>query len=328
MKRCGGDGMSWAIIGTWRMALEGIEKSAKLLSGGGSSGDAIETAIKMVEDFPYYKSVGYGGLPNENGEVELDAAYMDGDSLSIGAVAGIKDFKNPISIARKLSEERFNSFLVGYGAEEYAHKNGFERMNMLTERAVIHYKNRLKETIDKGLSPYDGHDTVGMVALDLDNSMASGTSTSGLFMKKRGRVGDSPLSGSGFYVDSKTGGATATGLGEDIMKGCISYEVVRLMKDGYAPQEAADKAVFELTNLLISRRQKAGDISVVCLNNKGEFGAATNIEGFSFVVATEKLPPTVYTCSVENNKTIYQVATEEWMNNYMKTRTAPLKLKE
>ncbi|MBW4827585.1 MAG: N(4)-(beta-N-acetylglucosaminyl)-L-asparaginase [Clostridiaceae bacterium] len=309
------------------MALEGVQKANELLENKESSGDAIEIAIKMVEDFPYYKSVGYGGLPNENGEVELDAAYMDGDSLSIGAVAGIKDFKNPISIARKLSEEKFNCFLVGHGAEEYAHKNGFERANMLTDRAIIHYKNRLKETIDKGLSPYAGHDTVGMVALDSNNSMACGTSTSGLFMKKRGRTGDSPLSGSGFYVDSEIGGATATGLGEDIMKGCISYEIVRLMKDGYTPQEAADKAVYELNKLLVDRRKEAGDISVVCINNKGEFGVATNIEGFSFVIATDKLAPTVYICSVENNKTIYEVATKEWLDNYMNKRTAPLKLK-
>lgn len=319
--------MSWAFIATWRMALEGIQEGAKLLEDNGSCGDAVETAIKMVEDFPYYKSVGYGGLPNENGEVELDAAYMDGDSLSIGAVAGIKDFKNPISIARKLSKEKFNCFLVGQGAEEYAHKNGFERVNMLTDRAIIHYKNRLKEIKTRDLTPYSGHDTVGMVALDLNNSMAAGTSTSGLFMKKRGRTGDSPLSGSGFYVDSEIGGATATGLGEDIMKGCVSYEIVRLMKEGYTPQEAADKAVSELNNLLISRRKEAGDISVVCINNKGEFGVATNIEGFSFVVATDRLSPTVYVCSSDNGRTTYEAASKEWLDDYMKTRTAPLELK-
>lgn len=319
--------MSWAFIATWRMALEGIQEGVKLLENNGSCGDAVEAAIKMVEDFPYYKSVGYGGLPNENGEVELDAAYMDGDSLSIGAIAGIKDFKNPISIARKLSEEKFNCFLVGQGAEEYAHKNGFERVNMLTDRAIIHYKNRLKEIKDRELTPYSGHDTVGMVALDLNNSMAAGTSTSGLFMKKRGRTGDSPLSGSGFYVDSEIGGATATGLGEDIMKGCVSYEIVRLMKEGYTPQEAADKTVSDLNNLLISRRKEAGDISVVCINNKGEFGVATNIEGFSFVVGTHKLSPTVYVCSADNGKTTYEAASKEWLDDYMKTRTAPLELK-
>ncbi|QAT61422.1 MULTISPECIES: N(4)-(beta-N-acetylglucosaminyl)-L-asparaginase [Tissierellales] len=319
--------MSWAIIGTWRMALEGIEKAAELLVNRGNSGDAVETAIKMVEDFPYYKSVGYGGLPNENGEVELDAAFMNGDTLSIGAVGGIKNFKNPISIAKKLSKEEFNCFLIGQGAEEYADKNGFERKNMLTDRAIIHYKNRLKETADKRLTPYKGHDTVGIVSLDLNDSMACGTSTSGLFMKKRGRLGDSPLVGSGFYVDSEIGGAVATGLGEDIMKGCISYEIVRLMGEGCSPQEAADKAVFKLNNILVDRRKKSGDISVVCINNRGEFGAATNAEGFSFVVATEKLSLTAYVCSVKDNKTIYEVATEEWMDNYMKKRTAPLKLK-
>lgn len=319
--------MSWGIIATWRMALEGIDEASKLLGDKGSSKDAIEIAIKAVEDFPYYKSVGYGGLPNENGEVELDAAFMDGDSLSIGAVAGIKDFKNPISIARRLSKDKFNCFLVGHGAEEYAHKNGFERKNMLTDRAIIHYKNRIKETVEKGLSPYDGHDTVGMIALDSNDSMAAGTSTSGLFMKKRGRVGDSPISGSGFYVDSEIGGATATGLGEDIMKGCVSYEIVRLMKEGYTPQQAADKAVYELNDLLIKRRKESGDISVVCINNKGEFGVATNIEGFSFAVATDKLAPTVYVCKVEDGKTTYEVASKEWMDNYIKTRTAPLELK-
>ena len=104
--------MKWAMIATWRMAVEGITEAGKDLSEGGFAGDAIEKAIKAVEDFPFYKSVGYGGLPNENCEVELDAAYMDGDTLSIGAVGGIRDFSNPISIARKLSYERFNCVLV------------------------------------------------------------------------------------------------------------------------------------------------------------------------------------------------------------------------
>ena len=90
----------WGIIATWRMALEGIEKAEIILKEGGDAGDAIETAVREVEDFPFYKSVGYGGLPNEEMEVELDAAYMDGDTLDIGAVAKIKDFANPVSIAR------------------------------------------------------------------------------------------------------------------------------------------------------------------------------------------------------------------------------------
>lgn len=316
--------MKYAMIATWRMAVEGITSSKEILEKGGTAGDAIENAIKMVEDYPFYKSVGYGGLPNEDCEVELDAAYMDGDTLDIGAVAGIKDYKNPISIARKLSKERFNCFLVGAGAEAYAHKEGFERVNMLTDRAKMHYQKRRKETIEKGLSPYDGHDTVGMIALDCEKKMVAGTSTSGLFMKKRGRVGDSPLSGSGFYVDSEVGGASATGLGEDLMKGCISYEIVRLMKEGYHPQEAADKAVEDLNAELKRRRGKAGDLSVVCLNNKGEFGVATNIDGFSFSVMTDDMEPTVYVCKNVNGKTTYEVASEEWLDAYLKRIKSPI----
>lgn len=316
--------MKYAMIATWRMAVEGITSSKEILEKGGTAGDAIENAIKMVEDYPFYKSVGYGGLPNEDCEVELDAAYMDGDTLDIGAVAGIKDYKNPISIARKLSKERFNCFLVGAGAEAYAHKEGFERVNMLTDRAKMHYQKRRKETIEKGLSPYDGHDTVGMIALDSEKKMVAGTSTSGLFMKKRGRVGDSPLSGSGFYVDSEVGGASATGLGEDLMKGCISYEIVRLMKEGYHPQEAADKAVEDLNAELKKRRGKAGDLSVVCLNNKGEFGVATNIDGFSFSVVTEDMEPTVYVCKNVDGKTTYEIASEEWLDAYLKRIKSPI----
>lgn len=298
-----------------------------MLKEGADAGDAIETAIKEVEDFPFYKSVGYGGLPNEEMEVELDAAYMDGDTLDIGAVAAIKDYANPISIARRLSHEKVNCMLVGEGAEKFAHKEGFERKNMLTDRAKIHYKNRVKEVKQQEISPYSGHDTVGMVCLDTHGKMTAATSTSGLFMKRKGRVGDSPISGSGFYVDSKIGGASATGLGEDLMKGCISYEIVRLMKEGKHPQEACEIAVNDLNKELIERRGKAGDLSLIAMNNKGEWGVATNIEGFSFAVATEGQEPIVYLTKNVDGKCVHEVASQEWLDNYMKTRTAPLEEK-
>ena len=277
----------YGIIATWRMALEGITKADEVLKNHGDAGDAIVEAVKAVEDFPYYKSVGYGGLPNEEMIVELDAAYMNGNTLSVGCVGAIKDFANPVEIARKLSHEKVNNFLVGAGAEKYASKNGFERKNMLTERAEIHYHNRLKEMTQE-IKPYSGHDTVGMVCLDEHDKMTSATSTSGLFMKRSGRVGDSPVSGSGFYVDSEVGGASATGLGEDVMKGCVSYEIVRMMKEGMHPQEACEKAVNTFSKELIKRRGEAGDMSLIAMNNKGEWGCATNIEGFSFVVAWQK----------------------------------------
>lgn len=298
--------MSFTIIATWRMAFEGVSEATKILRDNGSASEAIETAIKCVEDNPLYTSVGFGGLPNNVGTVELDAAYMNGDTLGIGAVASIKDYANPVSIAKKLSEDRFNIFLVGSGAEAYAHTQGFEKKNMLTQLSNKAWKERMKEIHEKNLSPYDGHDTVGMVVIDHNKSMVAATSTSGLFMKKPGRIGDSALPGSGYFVDSEIGGATATGLGEDIMKGCLSYEVVRLMEEGYTPQNAADKAVNDFSEKLKRKNGVVGAISLVCINNQGEWGVGTNVE-FPFVVASDQHEPKIYIANNEDGKkTTYQ----------------------
>lgn len=308
--------MTWGIIATWRMALEGVREAKALLEQAHSAADAVEAAVKMVEDCPEYRSVGYGGLPNEDGQVELDAAFMDGDTLSVGAVGGVRDFKNPVSIARRLMEERFNIFLVGPGAEEYAHRQGLERRNMLTEHSRSVWEAKRKERQEQNLNPYDGHDTIGAVGLDRKGKIVAATSTSGLFMKRHGRVGDSPLPGSGYYADSTVGAASATGLGEDIMKGCLSYEVVRLMGEGYHPQEAAEKAVGAFHEKLIERRGEAGDLSVICMNNRGEWGVGTNIGKFSFVVATEDQKPTVYIASFLDGRTTYVKATQEWIDTH------------
>lgn len=312
------------IIATWRMAKEGIELGEELLKNREKSGRAIETAIRAVEDFPYYKSIGYGGLPNEEQIVELDAGYMDGDTMSVGAIGAIHDFANPVSIAKKLSEEKVNNVLVGVGAEKYAREFHFEEKEMLTDRARAFYRKKKKE-LDQQLRPYDGHDTVGMVCLDEFGTVTAATSTSGLFMKRSGRVGDSPIVGSGFYADSEVGGATATGLGEDLMKGCISYEIVRLMKEGLSPQEACEKAVADLDKKLKAKRGEAGDLSVVAMNCKGEFGCATNIDGFSFSVATSDLEPTVYLVNREaDGHCTFEVASQEWLEEYMRVRMAPV----
>ncbi len=314
----------WGMIATWRMALEGISAGAELLENGKNAGDAIETAIRAVEDFPFYKSVGYGGLPNEEMQVELDSAYMDGDTLDIGAVAAIKDYANPISIARRLSYEKVNNVLVAAGAEKFAHKEGFERKNMLTDRARIYYNRRIQENRDQEIKPYSGHDTVGMVCLDQMGKMTAATSTSGLFMKRAGRVGDSPISGSGFYVDSQVGGASATGLGEDLMKGCISYEIVRLIEEGLHPQEACERAVNRLDEKLKKRRGKAGDLSVIAMDAQGRWGVATNISGFSFAVVTEKEKPQVYLTKQQEGHCVHEIASQAWLDEYMRSRTAPL----
>lgn len=316
--------MTHAMIGTWRMAYEGLAKAMTSLETGGKSTDAIEIAIKEVEDYPFFKSVGYGGLPNAQGLVEMDAAFMDGNTFAIGAVAGISDVKNPISVARQLSNDHFNSFLVGAGASQYAMFNGFEARNMLTERAHKLWAKRVQEINEKNLSPYDGHDTVGMVSLDQDAGMAAGTSTSGLFMKKPGRTGDSALSGSGFYVDSDIGGATATGLGEDLMKGCLSYEIVRLMGSGLSPQAACDQAVYPFVKKLKKRYGKVGEFSLIALNNQGEWGVATNVE-FTFAAGNDEQTPQIYMANPgPDQTTIIEPISEDWLAAYEKRIKAPI----
>jgi N4-(beta-N-acetylglucosaminyl)-L-asparaginase len=306
------------------MAAEGLAEASKLLQQDEQGDKALLKAITMVEDFPYYKSVGYGGLPNEIGIVELDAAFMNGSTMAVGAVAAVCDIANPVLVAHRLSNNAVNSFLVGDGAEEYAVKQGFERKTMLTGRAIQHYNKRLNQIKQSELRAYDGHDTVAAISLDSSKSMYAATSTSGLFMKKRGRLGDSALCGSGFYVDSNVGGAGATGLGEDLMKGVISYEIVRLMAEGLSPQQACDKAVFDLEAKLKSRQGQSGDISVVAINNKGDFGAASTINTFSFVVASKNKPLTIYLCTPNNGTTSHRVADAEWLAAYEKRIREPI----
>lgn len=313
---------NWGVIATWRMAWEGVSEAAQLLQGDSDASGAAVRAVTCVEDYPFYKSVGYGGLPNEQGEVELDAAFMDGSTLAIGAVASIRDIANPILVAQALSRERFNSFMVGEGAQTWAFAQGFERKNMLTDRAHQHYLKRKRETLDRGLSPYTGHDTVGVITLDQNQQMCVATSTSGLFMKRPGRVGDSPVSGSGFYADSQIGAATATGLGEDLMKGCISYEIVSRMGRGMSPQQAAESAVYDLESQLIARYGRAGDLSVVCMNNRGEYGAATTIDNFSFSVATTTQKPAVFLTTREGKHTLIRPADQAWLDAYIERITA------
>ena len=297
----------WGIIGTWEMAYDGVKEGARMLKEQGQVFDALETCVRLVEDCDKYSSVGYGGLPNAAGIVELDAAFMDGANLSIGAVAALKDFANPCAIARKLMSERLNNFLVGEGAEQYAHRHGFPRKNMLTEKSRAQWLARKEEVAqrerehgrerdcrhehDRELHPYtghDGHDTVCAIGIDHASHMAACTSTSGLFFKTPGRVGDSPLPGCGYYVDNRIGGACATGLGEDIMKGSLSFQIVQYMSQGLTPQDACERAVQALHNHLIAVRGKAGDLSVIAMNAHGDFGASTNIEIFPFVAASKK----------------------------------------
>lgn len=312
--------MTWATISTWRMSFDGLKKASSLLSKNESAGNAVEKLINLVESTPEYKSVGYGGLPNEDGVVQMDAAFMNGDTLAQGSVAAIENVKNAVSVARLLSHNKTNSFLVGEGATKFAMQNGFEMTNMLTDKAKSTWQKKVQDRYQGQLTAYDGHDTVGAVTLDESGSIAAATSTSGLFMKKNGRIGDSPLSGSGFYADSQVGGAAATGLGEDIMKGCLSYEIVRKMADGLSPQEACDQSLFPFVQKLTTRYGTCDAISLIALNKNGEWGVATNVE-FAFCVATKQEEPKIMIAepSGHGSTTIFP-ASQKWLDDYEKKR--------
>ena len=271
----------YALIGTWQMCLEGARRGTSLLRDGSPSGEAVEKAIMAVEDEPAYTSVGYGGLPDSSGHVLLDAAFMDGRTLRMGGVISAENIQNPISLARKLCGRETNCLLAGRGAEQAAVSLGLPLRDMRTEVSMERWRKAVSERKVK-LSAYQGHDTVCVLALDEDGGMAAGTSTSGLFMKDPGRVGDSPIIGSGFYCDARYGAAAATGLGEDIMRGCLSYETVSLMRRGFSPAEACRAALGALAERKESLGEDRGSISLIALSPEGEFGAATTLPVFPF----------------------------------------------
>ena len=273
-----------ALIGTWKMSAAGLYEAKELLLGGASAGDAVVHAICRVEDNPDYCSVGYGGLPDAEGRVRLDAAFMDGNTLRMGGVMSAEGIRNPIRAARLLCGRETNCLLAGHGAERFALENGLEMRDMRTASSQRRWREAVAKQPDR-LTAYTGHDTVCVLALDEKGHMAAGTSTSGLFMKAPGRVGDTPIIGSGFYCDARYGAAAATGLGEDIMRGCLSYEIVSLMKRGATPEDACREALRGLTETKLALGEDAGSISLIALSPDGRFGAATTLDCFPFATA-------------------------------------------
>ncbi|MCQ2979389.1 MAG: N(4)-(beta-N-acetylglucosaminyl)-L-asparaginase [Clostridia bacterium] len=294
------------ILATWRFALEPIENTIKSLSSNDDSNNVIEDVIKQVEDDPKISSVGYGGLPNKKGFVEQDSAMMDGNSLKIGAVGGIVDIAHPISVSKCLLEKETSNFLVGNGATKFALENGFRKRKMLSSDAKSKFKNKAKEK---------GHDTIGVICIDEKGKISVGTSTSGLFMKEPGRVGDSPIPGAGFYADSNFGAAVATGLGEEIMRRSICFELVNLISAGLKPQEAADLVINNFVNALKVRKQSIRELSFLVCDKNGNWGAGTTSSHFSFVVCSDK--PIVYLAENKSGKTVIKEADQAWIKNHL-----------
>jgi N4-(beta-N-acetylglucosaminyl)-L-asparaginase len=188
-------------------------------------------------------------------------------------------------------EDTPHNMLAGQGADEFAIRKGFSRELLLNEAGIKDYYDRKARINDKDLMP--GHDTVGVVALDCDGNMACGTSTSGLAMKYRGRVGDSPLIGSGFYVDNNWGGACCTGVGEDIMRGCMAFSVINGLQQGMTPDDAAIEAIRNTHTRIDNGIQPVGKMALVCADKYGNYGASSNHSSFEYCIAAEGMEPSI-----------------------------------
>jgi N4-(beta-N-acetylglucosaminyl)-L-asparaginase len=282
---------------TNRTGQNAMEKGWKVLTRGGSALDAVEKAANVIEVDPEDSSVGYGGLPNEEGVVQLDASIMDGKTYNAGSVACLENIRTPSSLARIVMERTDHVLLVGSGALEFARKWGFKEENLLTEKArkrYIQWKERLNEKDDWGppdhLRDVDGlrssfqrenevehhYGTTNVLAVDSDGDIAGITSTSGLSWKIAGRVGDSPIIGAGLYVDNDVGAAGATGRGEDVMKSCASYFIVLRMKQGRSPQQAC----YDALEMIVDKYKKVNPDffpgeKFVAINRDGECGCAS-----------------------------------------------------
>jgi beta-aspartyl-peptidase (threonine type) len=253
-----------------------------VLLAGGSALDAVETAVHILEDEPVLDA-GRGSYPNANGEIEMDALIMDGRTLNLGAVAAISRVQYPISLARKVLEHPNHNFLVGAGAEAFADKIGFPRCDvadLLTDENLLHYKNQVNGNKLGGSLG----DTVGAVAIDSNGDVAVATSTGGTRHKLPGRVGDSPLVGSGGYADNWSAAVGATGHGEALMKIIISKRVCDLVGDGLSAQAACDAAI----QMLAERVQGTGGL--IAVDIRGQVGVARNTNAMPYAYAIDDKP--------------------------------------
>lgn len=295
--------MKPTVISTWKHGLAANEAAYKILDAGGNSLDAVEEGVKVAEDDPSVLSVGYGGLPDERGVVTLDAAIMDWRAR-IGSVICVENIHNPISLARLVLEDTEHTILAADGAYDFALRNGFRAENLLTEESIkkfrewrisgsmkaeeIHTDDFLKQKDKLKKINEDGHhDTIGMVAIDKEGHISASCTTSGMAWKLHGRVGDSPIIGSGLYVDGEIGGAASTGRGEECIRACGSFLIVELMRGGKSPMEAcrlACERVYKLNLLSDINRDHIYQVGFIALNVKGEYGAYSVRDGFQYAL--------------------------------------------
>ena len=266
-------------ICTWGFAAANM-KAGEELAKGQNALDAAIAGVAVEEENLKNTTVGKGGAPDREGHVTLDACVMDSNG-DCGAVVCVENITNVAALAKCVMTETPHVMLAGLGAEEFAYRQGFKKENLLTDDSKKAWKNWLKSPEYKPLINIENHDTIGMLCIDNDGDIAGACTTSGLSYKMKGRVGDSPIIGSGLFIDNNIGGAVATGMGEEIMKTVGSFLIVELMRNGMSPQAACEEAVKRITSK--NERYKDFQIAHIALNKAGDVGSYCIHKGFTYM---------------------------------------------
>jgi isoaspartyl peptidase/L-asparaginase-like protein (Ntn-hydrolase superfamily) len=275
------------VIATWDFGQTAVRAAAELLRRGEPALDAAIAGAQAVEDDPSVHSVGYGGLPNAVGTVQLDACVMDGRTLACGSVCAVENIRHPAALARRVMEKTPHVLLAGEGARTFAVRQGFPLDNLLTPESLAAWEKG-RQRSRPAPPPPSGHDTVTVLALDNRGDLGGCCSTSGLAHKLPGRVGDSPLIAHGLYVDNTAGAAGATGQGEEIIRVGGSLLVVEAMRAGRSAQEACELAVRRVNAVAVRRGVHPAQVCFLALDPKGSHGAAATAQaGFHYAVARQ-----------------------------------------
>lgn len=279
------------VVSTWDFGVGANQAAWKVLGSGGSALDAVEAGARWAEADLCNPTVGRCGNPDRDGVLTLDASIMDGDGRC-GAVAALEDIAHPVSVARAVMERTPHVMLVGAGAQQFAVAQGFEKAPLLTDQARQAWREWLKTSryepqinAERQARPGDktNHDTLGILALDSQGKLAGACTTSGMAWKLHGRVGDSPIVGAGLYVDNEVGAATASGVGEEMVRNAASFLVVELMRQGRSPTEACREAI----DRVVRKRPEASKRLQVCflaMNRDGDVGAFALHRGFVYAM--------------------------------------------
>ena len=269
-------------IATWGPNVKATAAAWEVLSKGGRALDAVEAGARIPEADPLDTSVGYGGFPDRDGNVTLDACIMDEFGMA-GSVSFIQNIMHPISVARRVMEKTPHVMLVGEGAYRFAIAEGFPHENLLTDVAKKAWIEWSQKSEYKPIINVERHDTIGILAIDQQTRIAGACTTSGAAFKMHGRVGDSPVIGAGMFVDNEVGGAASTGLGEMVLRTLGSFLVVEEMRRGAHPQKAAEIAVKRIVKKYPKQSEEA-QVGFIAIDKKGRHGGFAIHPGFNFVV--------------------------------------------